>query len=194
MNCEEVLSSSSIFKVIACWEQARRRRGFDEIIGIEIMTTLFEMNPQAKSQFGFRPDQLVDKKNGLQRIGILIHGQRFIQMLDCLFSMLGPDEDCTEDILKDFNKESCEEGMPLHQFVLLLSALLAVMASMLGDEWTNDLQLSWIHVMRYLQGTISKIVATSMPQKQIAKPLKSVAPISRKESQRSIVNVLSLNI
>ncbi len=186
-NRPEVLSSTSLLKVIACWEQSKRRGGFDETIGIELMLALFEMNPQAKSQFGFRADQVIDKNNGLQRMGILIHGQRFNQTLDCLFSLLGPDDDNLEEVLCDFNKESCQDGMPLHQFLLLLGVLVKVIAESLGEDWTDELQSCWVQVVTHLEVIVTNIVAKSTtPTTPMAKPLKSVLPTAREANRRFI--------
>jgi hypothetical protein len=187
-NSPEILSSTSLMRVIACWEQSKRRGGFDETIGIDIMVALFESNPQAKSQFGFRIDQVINKNNGLQRMGILIHGQRFIQTLDCLFSLLGPDDDNLEEVLSDFNKESCQDGMPLHQFLLLLGILAKVMADTLGGDWTDELQSCWMEVITHLEVIVTNIVAKSaVPKTPAAKaPLKSVLPTALEANRRFI--------
>ncbi|GAX15378.1 hypothetical protein FisN_8Lh328 [Fistulifera solaris] len=187
-NHPEVLSSTSLLKVIACWEQSKSRGGFDETIGIELMLTLFEMNPQARSQFGFRTDQVIDKNNGLQRMGILIHGQRFIRTLDCLFSLLGPDDDNLEEVLRDFNKESCQDGMPLPQFLLLLGILVKVMAHTLGGDWTDEVQFCWMEVITHLEVIVTNIVAKSAIQKtSVTKnPLKPVLPTAREPNRRFI--------
>ena len=148
-------SPASVMKVISSWETARQRNGFDEQLGIDTLLVLFKMDPQVKPIYGFAVDKEV-KAQGMQRMGILIHGVQIVKMLDGIFALMGPDEDILTEVLADIGEEHCQMGLSPDHFTLLCRALLEVMEKIMGAEWTADISTAWFQVIQVINVEIAK--------------------------------------
>lgn len=148
-------SPASVMKVISSWETARQRNGFDEQLGIDTLLVLFKMDPTIKPVFGFPVDKEV-KAQGMQRMGILIHGLRIVKMLDSIFAVIGPDEDILAEILADMSDEHCQIGLSPDHFTLLCRSFLEVMEKIMGKEWTPDIRTAWVEVVQVVNVEIAK--------------------------------------
>jgi len=122
------------------------------------------MDPMFKRIFGFEVDQVIHL-DGLHRMGILIHGQSIIQMLNTMFSVLGPDTDLLQIVLLDIGEKQCKLGLSPDHFRLLCRALLEVLAEVMGKDWTEDLKGAWFQVIRFLSFEISKVMQKRMAAK-----------------------------
>lgn len=148
-------SPANVMKVISSWETTRQRQGFDEQLGIDTLLALFKLDPSSKTVFGFPVDREV-KAQGMQRMGVLIHGLRIVKMLDGIFSVIGPDEDMFAEILADMSEEYCQIGLSPEHFTLLCRAFLEVMKKIMGSEWTSDVQEAWSDVIHVVNIEIAK--------------------------------------
>jgi len=131
------------------------------------------MDPMIKRIFGFEPDQVINP-NGLHGMAILIHGKNIGQMLNTMFSVLGPDMDLLQTVLLDIGAKHCKLGLSPDHFILLCRALLEVLAKAMGDDWTAELKTAWFQVIRFFSFEISKAMQKRM--------LESCNPISRAKS------------
>jgi len=134
------------------------------------------MDPMIKRMFGFEPDQVINT-NGLHRMAILIHGTNIIQMLNTMFSVLGPDMDLLQTVLLDIGAKQCKLGLSPDHFMLLCRALLEVLAKAMGDDWTAELKTAWFQVIRFFSIEISKAMQKRMSE--------CCDPIAREKSQSS---------
>jgi len=141
--------------------------------------SLFKMDPTIKPIFGFNVEQVING-HGLHRMAILIHGQNIIQMLDTMFSVLGPDTDLLQEVLMEIGDKHCKLGLSPDHFMLLCRALLEVLAKAMGDDWTAELKTAWFQVIRFLSFEISKAMQRRM--------LASCDPIHRANMQCEKVN------
>lgn len=149
------VSPISVMKVIQSWERARQRNGFDEQLGIDTLLVLFRMDPRIKQIFGFAFDKEV-KAEGVQRMGILIHGLQIVKMLDAIFSALGLDDELLSEILAETGEQHCQLGLSPDHFTLLCRALLEVLEKTMGDDWTSDTRAAWFQVIRVVNVAIAK--------------------------------------
>jgi len=140
-----------------------------------LLNSLFKMDPMIKPIFGFNVEQVINGSHGLHRMAILIHGQNIIQMLNTMFSVLGPDMDLLQEVLADIGDKHCKLGLSPDHFMLLCRALLEVLSKAMGDDWTAELKTAWFQVIRFLSFEISKAM-----QKRI---LASCDPIYRSKPQ-----------
>ncbi len=154
-------SPISVMKVINSWETVRQKNGFDEQLGIDTLLVLFKMDPSIKKVFGFPVDKEV-KAQGMQRMGILIHGLRIVKMLDGIFSVMGPDEDIFAEILADMGEEHCQMGLSPDHFTLLCRAFLEVMEKIMGNDWTSDIRTAWFDVIQVVNVEIAKNIQVNM--------------------------------
>jgi len=123
--------------------------------------SLFKMDPLIKRIFGFDVDQVINPY-GLHGMAILINGQNIIQMLNTIFSVLGPDTDLLQEVLLDIGYNHCKLGLSPDHFMLLCRALLEVVAKAMGDDWTAELKRAWFQVIRFLSIEISKTMQKRM--------------------------------
>lgn len=154
-------SPASVMKVISSWETARQRNGFDEQLGIDTLLVLFQMDPTVKKVFGFAVDKEV-KAQGMQRMGVLIHGLRIVKLLDGIFAVMGPDEEMFAEILADMSEEHCQIGLSPEHFTLLCKSFLEVMEKIMGSEWTSDIRSAWSDVVQVVNVEIAKTIQTNV--------------------------------
>jgi len=114
-----------------------------------------------KPIFGFDVSQQINLF-GLHRMAILIHGQNIVQMLNTMFSVLGPDTDMLRKVLLDIGEKQCKLGLSPDHFRLLCRALLEVLSNVMKDEWTAELKNAWFQVIRFLSFEISKVMQKRM--------------------------------
>jgi len=75
--------------VLETWELGRQKFGNSKELSMSILLKLFEMDPSTKIVFGFAEDQDV-VSNPFVRMGILVHAENIIKIIDGVLSLLGP--------------------------------------------------------------------------------------------------------
>lgn len=148
-------SPASVMKVLSSWETARQRNGFDEQLGIDTLLILFKMNPEIKPIYGFAVDREV-KAQGIQRMGILIHGLQVVSTFDAILSALGPDEELLSEVIAETGEKHCQRGLSPDHFTLLCRSLLQVLEKIMGDKWTADIQAAWSQIIHCVSAEITK--------------------------------------
>jgi len=127
---------------------------------IAISRRLFKMDARLRPIFGCHVDKEVNPV-GLQRMAILIHGLGIVNMIDAIFSVLGPDTELLQLVVSDLGVKHCKLGLSADHFLLLGRALLKVLEDTMGKEWDEELRSAWFHVIR----VVSFAIATSMQQR-----------------------------
>ncbi|GAX29254.1 hypothetical protein FisN_16Hh317 [Fistulifera solaris] len=161
MTYTEVASPACVMKVISSWETARQRNGFDEQLGIDTLLVLFKMDPQIKPIYGFAVEKEV-KAQGMQRMGVLIHGLQVVKMFDVILSALGPDEELFYDVVTEMGEQHCKHGLSPNHFTLLCRAVMEVLEKIMGNEWTNDVRAAWSQVIECVNAEIVKSMLKRM--------------------------------
>jgi len=86
----EDITYRSFSMVIESWELARQRFGCSEEVSMAILLKLFKMDPSTKPVFSFKEDQDVEC-NPIVRMGVLVHAEIVIKIIDGVLGLLGPD-------------------------------------------------------------------------------------------------------
>ena len=135
------LSYESIALVIQSWEQARTNKRFEEKLGEGTLLRLFELAPETKQIFGFSSKSFSSK--GINRMGILIHSDRILDMISTTLEVLGPDTDMVAMFLADLASRHARHGVRPTHFYMLTKALQENLADLLGDSWTKEVSEAW---------------------------------------------------
>ncbi len=147
------LCYQSISKVIESWELARQRYGSVEEVGTQILLNLFRSEPAAKTVFGFKPNQDVEN-HPLLRMGVLVHGARIVEMLDGVLMLLGPDTELLEDIFDQLGQLQQINRVKTEYFCLLGDAVREALSTIMGDNYTDDIDEAWKDVVGALAAEI----------------------------------------
>ena len=119
----------------------------------KILFSLFRAAPEAKAVFGFQPSQDVEN-HPMLRMGVLVHGARIVTMLDVVLSLLGPDIESFEEVLAQVGQRHVRMGVKKEHFCLLGDSIREVIASIIGDEFTDEDDEAWKEVFVLVTGTI----------------------------------------
>jgi hypothetical protein len=109
--------------------------------------------------FGF--DEKFDVKkqcSGLNRIGVLIHAQRMMAMLDSALGLLGPDHELLTEILYDAGARHVKFGVKASYIPHLGQALAPALSDALGSQWTSEVAQAWEVVMTELGSDLMKAI------------------------------------
>jgi len=117
--------------------------------------SLFELSPSAKVVFGFKEDAVV-KATGMQKMALLIHGRKLVQMIDGTLVLLGPDVEMMEDFLGDLGGRHKKLGVKPEHFDALGDSLRKVMKENLGKDWRDDVDAAWKDVFTDMAAEIKK--------------------------------------
>jgi hemoglobin-like flavoprotein len=146
------LSYRSISLILKSLEQAKQN---EEKLGIDTLLRLFELEPETKTIFGF-PVKGKIKATGMQRIGLLIHGKRIVNMIEGTYALLGPDIDLLEEFLSDLGRRHVSYGVKPRYFQYLGQAFREVLKDILGDLWTDEIDRAWEAVFREITAEMTK--------------------------------------
>jgi hypothetical protein len=156
------LSYRSVSLVLKSWEQAKHSEVNEEKLGIDTLLRLFELEPETRAIFGF-PVTGKLKVTGMQRMGLLIHGRRVVSMIHGTFGLLGPDVDLLEDFLFDLGHRHQSYGVKPEYFQYLGQAFQEVLKDILGDLWTDQIDVAWETVFHEITTEITKSISPSPP-------------------------------
>lgn len=101
---------------------------------------------------------------GIQRMAILIHGQRIIDMIGSALSLLGPDSELIEEYLSTLGPRHLKYKIKASHFQSLGKALRDVIKGSLRESWTNSIDEAWKVVFDEMVSAITKpIIAPTTP-------------------------------
>lgn len=152
------INYQSIFMVIESWELARQKYGCEEEVGTAILLNLFRAAPGAKAVFGFKPNENIED-HPRRRIAMLVHGAQIVQMMDGVLMLLGPDVELLEKILGKLGRRHERHGVKKEYFPLLGDAIRETLASINGDNFTDEADAAWKEVFGELSAEIVKSMA-----------------------------------
>jgi hemoglobin-like flavoprotein len=141
---------------MACWEHANQKFSSREEIGNAILLELFEIEPATKIVFGYQPNSRQDiKSHPVLRMGLMVHGQRIVQMIDQVLDVLGPDTDVLKEILADVGQRHQRKGVQKEHFVHMGSAIRGALSKILEPEnYSAEVDMAWKDIFDKLSQTI----------------------------------------
>jgi hemoglobin-like flavoprotein len=103
---------------------------------------LFELEPEAKTLFGFQKDtQLEELKTSTRFVN---HASNFVRMFDKAVEMIGPDTDMLTDILLDLGEKHAAYGVRPEYFPSMGTALIGSMKIMLvAEDFNAQVEQAW---------------------------------------------------
>jgi hypothetical protein len=119
-------------------------------------------------------------------MGILIHAQRMMTMLDSTLGLLGPDHELLTEILADTGARHVKFGVKVSYIPYLGKALSAALGNVLGSQWTSEVAQAWNIVMDELAADIMNAIAKAEQAESAA--IAAVSLSSGASSSRSLVS------
>lgn len=108
----------------------------------------FAIEPNVKVIFGFKVSQ-PDEELAKTRL-FLRHSSYFIKIIDKALGLLGPDVELLTEILLELGQKHVNYGVKPAYFAVLGQALIATIQETLGDEFTQEIKVSWVEVYNAL--------------------------------------------
>ena len=106
------------------------------------LCSFFEIEPAAKSIFGFEEDD----KDYAKSAKFSNHAKYFIQMIDKALAMLGPDIELLTEILVDLGAKHVHYGVKPGYFPSMGRSLMFAIGESLGDKFTQSTKGAWQEV------------------------------------------------
>jgi len=155
------MSYITVSSVLDSWERVRRIDDYEKKTGAILFTRLFELEPDAKSIFGFKDDLTMEELGKHERFSK--HATYFIQMIDKALGMLGPDIELLTEILMDLGLKHAKYGVKPEYFPSMGHALIHAVELQLGQEAFNrEIKDAWVEVYGAL--SYDMIRAQKMPK------------------------------
>ena len=125
---------------------------------------LFELDPETKAIFGFHGRKAANlSSRGINRMGLLIHGSRIVEMIHTTLLSLGPDMDMLEDFLADLGQRHMRHGVKPKHFRILAKVFIERLAMLLGPSWTLNHTAAWVDVFYVFNTGITRDMTPSTP-------------------------------
>jgi len=154
----EDITYHSISMVMESWELARQRFGCSEEVSMTILLKLFKMDPSTKPVFGFKEDQDVEC-SPIVRMGVLVHAENVIKIIDGVLGLLGPDLDTLEMLLSEQGARHVRMGVKPQHIPLLGDACREALSEIMEDgKFTNEMDKAW----QDLFGELASVMIKSM--------------------------------
>jgi hemoglobin-like flavoprotein len=103
---------------------------------------LFELEPEAKTLFGFQEDTPLEELKKSPKF--VNHASLFVRMFDKAVEMIGPDTDMLTDILLDLGEKHVAYGVQPEYFPSMGTALIHSMKGMLSkEEFNTQVEQAW---------------------------------------------------
>lgn len=150
------ISYATVSDVIESWELGRQSFACVETVGMSVMLKLFEMDPATKTLFGFRVNQDI-ASNPLARMGVLVHGENFMNSIDELLSLVGPDIDMLEMLLAEEGARHKKMGVKPEHILLMGEACRQALSEILPKEkWSSQKDAAWRELFAELSAEMIK--------------------------------------
>jgi hypothetical protein len=95
-----------------------------------------------KKVFGFDVDAKVEA-SGMQRMALLIHGKRIVDMIGSTIAVLGPDTESLKEVLSEMGSKNMRDGFKPEYFQHLGQAFREVLQGTLGELWMRREDEAW---------------------------------------------------
>jgi hemoglobin-like flavoprotein len=114
------------------------------------VSRLFTLDPTAQQVFSFGNDkeELTDAFFESERLKK--HAIFFIQMIERVIGLLGPDIDLLTDILLELRNKHAAFGVQASHYPHMGQALLETIQALSGNKFTDDVKHSWLEVFQAL--------------------------------------------
>eukprot|EP00934_Nitzschia_sp_Nitz4_P008672 Nitzschia sp. Nitz4//scaffold19_size178191//46688//47298//NITZ4_001964-RA/size178191-augustus-gene-0.47-mRNA-1//1//CDS//3329540640//8662//frame0 len=139
------MSYSTVSSVIDSWEEIRRLPDHEEKTGCALFLKLFELEPDARTIFGFEKDTEMTPEM-VKSPRFVKHAKYFIQMIDKALGMLGPDIELLTEILLDLGAKHVGYGVKPEYYPSMGRALIHAVKQSLGDGFTDEMKDAWVEV------------------------------------------------
>jgi methyl-accepting chemotaxis protein len=111
---------------------------------------LFDLQPEAKSLFGFTSDEDI-KMNPK----FTMHAQAMVDMIDCAVAFLGPDLDPLTEHLLELGQRHVRYGVKPEYLSIMGRSVIFALEQILGAKFTLDDVKDWTAVFQLM---ISKMI------------------------------------
>lgn len=156
------LSYETASTVIDSWESLRRTENYAEKTGRGLFIRFFEEEPNARTVFGFN-EKDVDAIYDSQKF--LDIGKKFIEIVDQVVDMLGPDLQTVAEVLMDLGKKyHTKYNMQPEYYSALARALIDQIEEILGSKrFATRTKSCWVQVY----GALAKVISPSSQSTRI---------------------------
>jgi Globin len=153
----ETVKYQSCLRVLESWEVAKQRSSCKEEIGMTILIELFRVDASIKDVFGLRRWSLVEiESSSLLRMGLLVHGVNFVERVDEVLGLLGPDLESVAEVLQQHASSLVGLGVKPRHFGSLLIAMRQALKHSMGPAYTVETDDAWSEVLRQTSKTVIK--------------------------------------
>jgi hemoglobin-like flavoprotein len=151
----EEITFQAVSGVLSCWERANQKYSCREDIGNKILLELFEVEPETRLVFGFKPHQTNIEENPMLRMGLMVHGLRIVHMIDQILSLMGPDSDVLDAILLEQVERHKKHGVKKEHFAHMGTAIRGALSKILEEDvYTAVVDNHWKEIFDILSATI----------------------------------------
>lgn len=95
-------------------------------------------------------------------MGQLVHAVRMLEMLDSVFTMLGPDTEVLEEVLRDLGGRHLSYGVRPQYFPYLGQSLVHALRQAIPEHWDDSVEDAWTQVYEELSGEIMRSMLNAM--------------------------------
>jgi hemoglobin-like flavoprotein len=187
-----MIDELSYFTVSSCldsWEALHLNPNYAEELGKNLLIKFFVIKPEAKKLFGFNTKSIKSDDDLFKCPRFLAHGKYFVQILDKVVDMLGPDLDMLTEILLELGDEHKERGVKTEWFPIMGVALLECMADMLGPKiFSTETKQCWLEVYKAITDIIILGYSTERKGEQPRRKSTHVDVINIRYQQRTNSN------
>mmetsp|Transcript_23348 Transcript_23348/g.43361 ORF Transcript_23348/g.43361 Transcript_23348/m.43361 type:complete len:569 (-) Transcript_23348:185-1891(-) len=147
---KDVTAKKDKVRCIAVWSKLRTVKKYKEQGGVILFQNLFEACPQVKVLFGFpidvdpRSDELLKSKR------FALHASFLLEMVEKTVQMLGDDNETLTKNLTELGQKHVSFGVTPNYFPYMTDAIIVMLKSMLGNEFTDEDKQAFENVMAVL--------------------------------------------
>lgn len=139
--------------VLETWDAARFGcENFDDSFGMVTLVKLMELQPRAKKVFGY--DRGEDEGDKIAQV----HAKAFVDLLDSVFQMLGPDLEFISDILEQLGRRHKAMGVSPAFFPFMGQAIIHTLGQFLKKPLTEEQRDAWEEVFDSISNEITKSI------------------------------------
>ena len=110
---------------------------------------MFELEPECLAIFDFPPDTKYDDPKLKDDPAFKTKGLGFFLAVDTAVQLLGPDMEPLEFQLHELGGRHVALGCKPHHWPVVGEALFHVLTTMLGEQFTPELEESWLTIYNY---------------------------------------------
>jgi hemoglobin-like flavoprotein len=139
------VSYAAVMEVTNSWDRLKMVPDYKNKAGELIFTRLFEIEPTARSLFGF-----VEKEELRSNPKFGFHANQMISMIDSAVALLGPDLEPLREDLNGLGKRHIAYGVKEQYLPVMEKAVVYAMDELLGKGFSRSDRDSWKDVFYFM--------------------------------------------